>query len=513
MNRIFVFLLFVFSFCVHAQEVGFTDEEKTWIKNHPIIEFGYESNWEPYEIYENGQYSGIVGDYVHILEEKTGIDMQPIPGVSWEESLDGLRNGTIHIVPCCAKTPERESFLEFTDVYINDPLVIVTRKDYQFISDLSDFNGKKIALPFSYYTAELITTKFPQILIEKKESVKACLEALSYGEVEAFVGNLGVVSYHINNSGFTNLKVAAPTNYKTNGIALAVTKDWKIFRDISNKVFQSISTEERLVIRSKWIDINFEYGVDWDFIIKWILILAVIFGLIFLFLFYWNNKLRKEVFLRKSKEIDLKKTLTLIKKQDNEKKILLQEIHHRVKNNLQIITSLMSLQRNALNDQKTKQVLSDAMDRVRSIALIHDKIYKSKNINNVNMKDYIHSLANDVILNFSKDQKIKLEIHASNGDTSLDTLVPVALILNELLTNSIKYGFLDTEKGIIKIDCLINERNISLNYSDNGVWFNNPQSDHFGTSLIEIFTEQLDGKYTLEKKESGTFYYFTFNLF
>ncbi len=516
MNKIFSFLIVLLSFYSNAQEIKFTEEEQEWIKNHPIIEFGYEPNWEPYEIYENLEYTGIVGDYVHIIEERTGIDMRPIPGISWGESIKGLKEGAIHIVPCCAKTPEREKFLEFTDVYINDPLVIVTRKDYHFVSDLSDIKSGEIAVPKSYYTIELITAEYPKIKIIQKESVKDCLEALSYGEVDAFVGNLGVVSYHINNNGFTDLKVAAPTNYKTNGIALAVTKDWVIFRDISNKVFQSISPKERMEIRNKWIDINFEYGINWDEVLKWIIVSVFLISTVFFLLFYWNNKLRKEVGLRKWKEKELNDSLVLIKKQDNEKKILLQEIHHRVKNNLQIITSMMRLQNNTLTDGNTKQVLSDAMDRIRSIALIHDKIYNSESISDVNMKDYILSLANDVIQNFSNNKKVQFKIDATNGNISLDVLVPIALILNELLTNSLKYGFLskgESEVCEIKIDCFVKGQSILMTYSDNGVWFDNPLSDHFGTSLIDIFTEQLDGKYHLKKNDNGTNYHFTFNLF
>src|SRR5690554_3843235 len=109
----FISLLFVgYSILNLSQEIQFTDIEKDWLKNHPIIEFGYETRWEPYEIYSNGEYSGIVGDYVKIIEAKTGIEMRPIPNMTWDKSMKGLLNGSVMIIPSCVSTPERRKQLE-----------------------------------------------------------------------------------------------------------------------------------------------------------------------------------------------------------------------------------------------------------------------------------------------------------------------------------------------------------------------------------------------------------------
>jgi len=112
---------------VSGQKIEFTQIEKEWISKHPIINFGYEPQWAPYEIYENGEYKGIVGEYVKILERETGIDMNPIPNMTWGKAITGLKKGEINIVPCCAITPERKEFLYFSDTYIEDPMVIVKK--------------------------------------------------------------------------------------------------------------------------------------------------------------------------------------------------------------------------------------------------------------------------------------------------------------------------------------------------------------------------------------------------
>lgn len=495
-----------------AQEINFTEEEKKWIADHPVIDFGYEPNWEPYEIYKDGEYQGIVGDYVKIIEEKTGIEMRPIPNITWEESLNGLKDGSIKIVPCCAITENRKKYLDFTKVYINDPLVIVTRKDYDYISELSELKGEKVALPKNYYTAELLIADYPDVKIVEKGGIQECLEELSYGHVDAFIDNLGVVNYYINHKGFTNIKVAAPTYYKDNGIALAVTKDWTIFRDIAQKVFDSLSLKEKTAIRQKWLGTEFSYGVSWSSILKWAVVVAICVIILIAFFLFWNKTLRKNISLRKKAHHELMKSLVEIKKQDNEKKILLQEIHHRVKNNLQVVSSMMRLQANISNNKDASKILLEAVDRIQTIALIHEKIYQSTDLGNVPLNDYIKSLVDDILIQFDNNSKIEVKIETNDICFELDQIVPFALIINELITNSVKYAFDEVESPKIEIILSKKSKKIKMTYCDNGTWKENPESDNFGTSLIEIFTEQLEGKYILSKAKKGTKYEFEFLL-
>ena len=172
----------------------------------------------------------------------------------------------------------------------------------------------------------------------------------------------------------------------------------------------------------------------------------------------------------------------------------------------------MNLQSNIVNDKNSKQVLRDAIDRIKSIALIHDKIYNSKNISHVSTEEYIRSLSDEVIHNFSTEEKVKLDIKSNVDKLELDVLVPMALIINELLTNSLKYGLKDKVGAFIKIHLIESNKGLELVYLDNGQWFDNPDSDHFGTSLIDAFTEQLEGSYSLDKLSDGTKYIFNFRV-
>lgn len=510
MRYIILFILLSTCSFMFAQSIEFTPEEAQWIKEHPVINFGYEPKWSPYEIYENGEYTGIVGDYVKRIELETGIDMVPIPNMTWDESLRGLKSGAIKMVPCCAITPEREEYLLFTDLYVDDPMVIVTRSDYKYIGGLEDLNGHTIALPKSYYTSEIIGDDYPGINILELEGVEDCLRALSFGKSDAFVGNLGVISYHINNNGFTNLKIAAPTRYKRNGIAMAFTKDWVIFRDICNKVIRSISFKERAKIRNTWISVRYEHGIQWETIAKWSVIIGVFLIALFGQFYYWNKNLRKENKLRSSVEKKLRESLLIINKQHDEKVILLQEIHHRIKNNLQIVTSIMNLRSSTVDDEFVKNILAEAIERVNSIALIHDKIYNSNEFNDIVVKDYIESLVMEIVSNLYH-QDIKTEINSNISNLKMNTLVPVALILTELLTNSTKYGLKNIENPILKIDFNLVDDKLKLRYFDNGQWIENVNSGNFGTSLINSLTQQLNGDYKLNKSIDGTEYLFSFD--
>ncbi len=204
---IIVLGLFTLTGIVNAQEIEFTEVENKWIKEHPIIYHGYDAAWHPFEFYDEKDtiYSGIISEYIKIIEDKTGIDFKPIPDITWEETIDKLETGEVDLATGITPNERRRQFLNFTKPYMSFPLVIVTRKDYHFIGGLNDLEGKEVALPVGFYTSEMISRDFPTIKINHKKGVKEALESVSFGNSDAFVGNLAVVSYYINKEGFTNI--------------------------------------------------------------------------------------------------------------------------------------------------------------------------------------------------------------------------------------------------------------------------------------------------------------------
>ncbi len=207
---------------------------------------------------------------------------------------------------------------------------------------------------------------------------------------------------------------------------------------------------------------------------------------------------------RKIKEAN--KSLT---KQRDEKVIMLKEIHHRVKNNLQIISSLLRLQANIIEDKTLSNHFNDAVIRISSMALIHEKMYKTDNLSDVNIKEYLDSLFVDIFRSYTISNKISYSITSEINSFSLDSLVPLALIFNELITNSIKHAFTETNEGHIAVIISKNENLITIKYKDNGKGYSSNNTENFGTVLIETFAEQLEGEFTINA-ENGVEYIFTF---
>lgn len=498
---------------VALAEIEFTEQEKAWIKAHPIIYHGYEPNWPPFEMYKDGEYKGIIGDYIEEMERETGLDIRPIPDITWEETLSKLKTGEVDFTFCAGITDERKKYLAFTKPYLELPMIIVTRKDYQFVSGLADLRNKTIALPKSYYTAELIQRDHPEINLILTNGTEEALRMVSLGKADAFVGNLVVVSYYIENSGFSNLKIAAPTNYDKAYIGLAARKDWPELVSIAQKVFDNMTYEEKNAILQKWVFVRYEFGVNMRTVWKISIYVAVAIILIIGGILFWNETLRKEIKHRHVVEEELAITLREITAQNNERKTLLNEIHHRIKNNLHMVSGLLKLQALESGSREVENQLNEAVERVRSIAVVHDRIYKSEDAHNLNMNDFIKPIADEIIGSFYKEGEIEIMVDCDVNLKNSNPMASIALIMNELVTNSLKYAFSKTEKPQISIKVFEENGVMNLVYSDNGTWKKPSEGNKgFGISLIDIFTEQLEGSYATTHEE-GTTYYFAFTNF
>lgn len=196
-----------------------------------------------------------------------------------------------------------------------------------------------------------------------------------------------------------------------------------------------------------------------------------------------------------------------IKQSLREKEVLLQEIHHRVKNNLQVVSSLLYLQSKKIKDKPTFEILQDSQNRVRSMALVHEKLYQSKDLARVDFAEYARNLANYILRSHGVNSNvIKLKIKVDDVFLGIDTAVPCGLILNELVSNSLKHAFPGGREGEIRIELrLDDDKKFTLMVSDNGVGipkdldFRNTES--LGLQLVDTLVNQLEG--TIELDRSG----------
>jgi two-component system, sensor histidine kinase PdtaS len=210
-----------------------------------------------------------------------------------------------------------------------------------------------------------------------------------------------------------------------------------------------------------------------------------------------------------------KKYSKVLEKQNKEKEFLLKEIHHRVKNNLEIISSLLSLQSEEIEDEKLKTIMAESQNRVHSMGLIHQNLYLEEDLASIEMKQYFQNLGNYILDSFGVMDRISIECQMEPLDLDIDRAIPIGLIINELLTNALKYAFPDKRNGQIKISLKEIQGLLQLKVSDNGIGYhkNSPNmGTGFGTQLINMLCKQLDGEMELIS-DSGTAFYFQFHIY
>ncbi|MEI7810837.1 MAG: histidine kinase dimerization/phosphoacceptor domain -containing protein [Ignavibacteria bacterium] len=199
-----------------------------------------------------------------------------------------------------------------------------------------------------------------------------------------------------------------------------------------------------------------------------------------------------------------------------EKEILLKEVHHRVKNNMQIIYSLLDLQANFLTDDRMTEVLQTSQNRIQAMALVHELLYKSPDFTSIDIKKYFTHLAEYLVCSYITDkERIEIVIDIDNLTMSIDKIIPIGLIVNEIISNSLKHAFPERRQGRILFSMKKDSnKNCVILLSDNGIGtpdeINTKDQKTLGLFLISSLTEQIDGTLQISGSNSGTEYTITF---
>lgn len=186
-----------------------------------------------------------------------------------------------------------------------------------------------------------------------------------------------------------------------------------------------------------------------------------------------------------------------------EKETLLKEVHHRVKNNLQVIYSLISLQVSKIDDDTAKEQINSLINRIHSMALVHEKLYVSPELSHVNFREYIEDLSNMLRNIYKSENEVIFEISSDDVFINIEEAVPCGLIINELISNALKYAFPKNVTGEIKISFIQKGNSYILKIEDDGVGFpdTNSEIDYSGLQLVELLANQLKG--TLKREGLG----------
>lgn len=272
-----------------SDQVILSQDEQAWLAAHPTIHLGFDSDWPPFEMLDKqGQPDGMVADYIKLIEQKLGIELQITHTRNWIDTIKLSQSKQLDLVASVARTEERDRYLRFSQAYLSFPMVVVTRDNVTFINDLKDLIGKKILIVQGYESHIRLALEHPELTLTTVANSRDALKQLSQGsDAFAYIGNLATISHILKEEGLTNIKVSGELPYRFD-LAFASRADWPELNQLLHRAIDAITPQEHDAIYRKWIKLSYPHQVSYQ--LFWKLMIGI--GVIGLLLLYWNRKLR-----------------------------------------------------------------------------------------------------------------------------------------------------------------------------------------------------------------------------
>ena len=250
--------------------VDLTPAETQWLSTLPLpIRRGADPAWPPFEFQDkSGIYAGMCQDYTNIIVERLHLQLELVPGLDWNEVLDGIRDRKLDVISCISMTPDRETYLAFSKPFITSPQVIFTRDDYPYISGLNALQGKPVAAVKGYSITDILARDHPKLKLVLMDNTLEALHAVAVGQADAFIDTLAVGIYYIRQQNLANLKVAAPARVPPLEMRFGFRKDWWPFVPIVEKALDTITPEEHTAIEQNWVNVSYDPLVDYTLLWK-----------------------------------------------------------------------------------------------------------------------------------------------------------------------------------------------------------------------------------------------------
>lgn len=391
-----------------------TQEERTFIKKHPVVKIGVDKDLSPISFINNrGLHRGISHDVLEFISQTVG--------------------------------------LRFVYVQENQLLENLEQKTLDLIISTQKVNHKNLISTAPFFT--LYQENFVKDITKQDSGVK-------------------------------QMKT------QSTSISFTLHKENKILNTILSKTLAQLTVEQKEAIHNKWVPKVLKENFDW--MIVWQIL--TVFALIIITLLYKNIQQKKSEKKRLSQQVEEKTHDLQIALDD--KALLLKELNHRVKNNMQMIISLIRLQEDRVEDEKLKSILLTIQNRINAMSHLHELLYTQDNITHVHADDYFELLINDLKNGFDSNIEIECDIQV---DLDIEKAIYVGIILNELVTNAMKYAFKE-DKGLIFIRLTKEDELYKLKVKDNGIGFKqSSKQNSLGMILIKrLVQKQLRGDVTFD---------------
>lgn len=515
--------LFAFFSCkqVEPLSIDITQAEQEWLDNHPVIYYAADPEFAPYEYFEDGVYKGIVSDYLKLVEDRLGVDIVVVDSDSWSTSLELGRNNEIDFM-FMTKTSERENYFYFTDSFLNAPNVLLVNDTSKTNFDINMIESHNVGILRDYSSTEYFKLVYPSAKTTEFSSIIDGLLELSYGNIDAFLVDLGQASFYINQLNITHLSINNDLDFEYK-FSLSVPKGNSELLPILEKVVDSISETEHIQIRDKWIQSQYKDWFSKD-ILKIVYILLFSLIIIVTAISMWTILLRRTVNQKTSEletlnyelenrveertlelsnlnyelEASLERLIETQEQLVQSKKYealgkLVSGVAHEINTPLgNAITSISygrriinelneSFNNNALEKTKLNESISDLYssnsitnDNLNKAALIISKfklleISKiTKNIKKIDLKAVINMSVDNMVYQNLITENVEIEL---NIDEDISLRSPVSWIQEvstNLILNSIQHN--KKESVLIEVNAKkLSDGSISIIFKDNGI--------------------------------------------
>ncbi|MCW8930391.1 MAG: transporter substrate-binding domain-containing protein [Gammaproteobacteria bacterium] len=238
------------------KKLNLTDEEKKWLEQHPVIDIGVDGNWPPIDFMDNeGEHNGIVHDFIENISQQLGVELNIVPGPTFNKMLDKVKKGELKFATTIVKTEERSENLWFSEPYFTAYKVILSRKGGTSYYSPEELSGKVVVMEEGYFTIKILENLYPEIKIKQVPSTLDALNEVSWGKADAYIGNGAVVQWLMQAHQISNLEVSGDSKIKPSPQRFAVNKDpqWQPLVGIINKALKNIDTRQRNKIYQQWL--------------------------------------------------------------------------------------------------------------------------------------------------------------------------------------------------------------------------------------------------------------------
>ncbi|NOR57810.1 MAG: diguanylate cyclase [Sulfurimonas sp.] len=271
-----------------------SSEENDYLKNKKVITMCIDPDWMPFEKNENGKHIGMSAEYIKIIEKEINTPIKMIDTKTWGESLKLGKERKCDIFSLVMPTKERRKYLDFTQPYLSIPLVIVTKIDEFFISDITKVINKKIGIVKGYAYGEILRERYPNMDLVEVQNIKDGLHQVEESKLFGFIGTLATTGYHIQKEYIGQLKIAGKFDQKWE-LGVGVRNDEPILKDIFDKAIEQISPDTQQEILNKWISVNYDKNVNYKPILQWVTAIVLLFSSILFIIIRINRKLNTEI--------------------------------------------------------------------------------------------------------------------------------------------------------------------------------------------------------------------------